>query len=76
MPMAVFALLAVNIVMAGAANTVAMKSATARQKKAMFAGGCFWCMEKPFERLDRVLSVTSGYAGTRTPNPDYGNAAP
>lgn len=41
--------------------------------KAMFAGGCFWCMEKPFEKLDGVLSVTSGYAGGSTKNPTYNN---
>lgn len=43
------------------------------QKKAMFAGGCFWCMEKPFEKLDGVVSATSGYAGGTTKNPTYQN---
>ncbi len=38
---------------------------------ALFAGGCFWCMEPPFEKIDGVLSVTSGYAGGRTKNPTY-----
>jgi len=42
-------------------------------RKAMFAGGCFWCMEKPFETLDGVISVTSGYAGGKTENPTYEN---
>ncbi len=41
--------------------------------KALFAGGCFWCMEKPFESLDGVISVTSGYAGGTTENPTYEN---
>jgi len=41
--------------------------------KALFAGGCFWCMEKPFETLDGVISVTSGYAGGTTENPTYEN---
>jgi peptide methionine sulfoxide reductase msrA/msrB len=40
-------------------------------EKALFAGGCFWCMEKPFEALEGVLSVTSGYAGGTTKNPTY-----
>ncbi len=40
---------------------------------AMFAGGCFWCMEKPFEKLDGVLSVESGYSGGSTTNPTYKN---
>ncbi len=43
--------------------------------KAIFAGGCFWCMEKPFEELDGVLSVVSGYTGGSSVNPDYGNYA-
>ncbi len=43
------------------------------QEKATFAGGCFWCMEKPFEALDGVLSVTSGYAGGTTKDPTYKN---
>jgi len=41
--------------------------------KATFAGGCFWCMEKPFEQLDGVISVVSGYAGGSTKNPNYKN---
>ena len=41
--------------------------------KALFAGGCFWCMEKPLESLDGVISVTSGYAGGSTENPTYQN---
>jgi peptide methionine sulfoxide reductase msrA/msrB len=40
---------------------------------ALFAGGCFWCMEKPFEQLDGVVSVISGYAGGKTENPTYQN---
>lgn len=38
---------------------------------ATFAGGCFWCMVKPFDRYDGVLSVTSGYTGGTTANPTY-----
>jgi peptide-methionine (S)-S-oxide reductase len=38
---------------------------------ATFAGGCFWCMEPPFEALPGVVSVTSGYTGGQTPNPSY-----
>ncbi|MHB8810791.1 MAG: peptide-methionine (R)-S-oxide reductase MsrB [Desulfobulbaceae bacterium] len=48
---------------------------TTTQQKALFAGGCFWCMEKPFEQMDGVLSVTSGYAGGTTTNPNYENYA-
>lgn len=38
---------------------------------ATFGGGCFWCVEAVFERLPGVKSVTSGYAGSPMPNPDY-----
>jgi methionine-S-sulfoxide reductase len=40
-------------------------------EKALFAGGCFWCMEPPFEKLDGVISVTSGYAGGSKVDPTY-----
>ena len=46
----------------------AQESATAR---AIFAGGCFWCMEKPFEALEGVVAVTSGYVGGSKDNPTY-----
>ena len=38
---------------------------------ATFAGGCFWCMEPPFDKLDGVVSTVSGYTGGLTPDPDY-----
>lgn len=38
---------------------------------ALFAGGCFWCMEKPFDQMEGVLSTTSGYAGGSVDNPSY-----
>lgn len=38
---------------------------------AIFAGGCFWCMEPPFEKLKGVYSVDSGYCGGSEPDPDY-----
>ncbi|GFO56763.1 peptide methionine sulfoxide reductase MsrA [Geomonas sp. Red276] len=40
-------------------------------QKATFAGGCFWCMEHPFDELPGVVSVTSGYTGGSTKNPTY-----
>lgn len=39
--------------------------------KAYFAGGCFWCMEKPYHTLDGVLSAESGYCGGDEENPAY-----
>lgn len=38
---------------------------------ATFAGGCFWCMEPPFDKLDGVLSTTSGYTDGHRKNPTY-----
>ena len=40
-------------------------------EKAYFAGGCFWCMEPPFEVLDGVIEATSGYMGGKIENPTY-----
>lgn len=38
---------------------------------ATFAGGCFWCMVTPFEEMDGVLGIVSGYIGGHTENPTY-----
>jgi peptide-methionine (S)-S-oxide reductase len=38
---------------------------------AVFAGGCFWCIEADFEKLPGVLDVESGYTGGHAPDPDY-----
>lgn len=46
-------------------------SATPDRMVATFAGGCFWCMEPPFDNLDGVISTTSGYTGGKTGNPTY-----
>lgn len=46
-------------------------SAEAREEKAIFAGGCFWCMEPPFDELEGVISTTSGYTGGHKANPTY-----
>jgi peptide-methionine (S)-S-oxide reductase len=40
-------------------------------KTVYFAGGCFWCMEESFEKIDGVLEVVSGYSGGTTENPTY-----
>ncbi len=47
------------------------KTSPAEMASAVFAGGCFWCMEKPFDELDGVRSTTSGYTGGRLENPTY-----
>ncbi|MBI5676076.1 MAG: peptide-methionine (S)-S-oxide reductase MsrA [Nitrospirae bacterium] len=45
--------------------------AAANLEKATFAGGCFWCMEHPFDQIPGVVSVTSGYTGGHKNNPTY-----
>ena len=40
-------------------------------EKVYFGGGCFWCMEESFEKLDGVIEVISGYSGGTTSNPTY-----
>lgn len=44
---------------------------SAETKTAVFAGGCFWCMEKPYDHIDGVISTTSGYTGGHVENPTY-----
>lgn len=51
-----------------ASATTSKKSDTA---VAIFAGGCFWCMEPPFDQTPGVISSTSGYTGGRVENPTY-----
>jgi len=47
------------------------KPAAPKTAFAVFAGGCFWCMEPPFDALDGVLATTSGYTGGHVENPSY-----
>jgi peptide-methionine (S)-S-oxide reductase len=47
------------------------KTDEAALSKATFAGGCFWCMEPPFDKLDGVISTTSGYIGGAEKDPTY-----
>jgi len=42
-----------------------------KTKTAVFAGGCFWCMESDFEKVDGVIEAISGYTGGSVPNPTY-----
>lgn len=49
----------------------APRQATGETATAIFAGGCFWCMEKPFDKLPGVRSTTSGYTGGKLRNPSY-----
>ena len=56
---------------ASAASAQTTAPAPAATAKATFAGGCFWCMEPPFDKLDGVISTTSGYTGGTKVNPTY-----
>src|SRR5512139_1093389 len=47
------------------------ETAVTRLEKATFAGGCFWCMEAPFDKLPGVISVTAGYTGGTVNHPTY-----
>lgn len=58
----------IPLVVAGLAFASPAKAETAT---AIFAGGCFWCMEKPFDVIDGVKSTVSGYIGGTTANPTY-----
>ena len=65
------AVLASALLAPGAWGQTPAPAAGAQLKKAAFAGGCFWCMQPPFDALDGVVSTTVGYAGGRTKNPTY-----
>jgi peptide-methionine (S)-S-oxide reductase len=53
------------------AQTAQTPPAPAGLAKATFAGGCFWCMEPPFDKLEGVISTTSGYTGGQKTAPSY-----
>lgn len=63
-----FAMLFLGATVLGNVSAQTPPAATA---KATFAGGCFWCMEPPFDKLDGVISTTSGYTGGTKINPTY-----
>ena len=67
----VVALLTVGVLLVGAQSPTASQANDGELKKATFAGGCFWCMEPPFDELDGVVSTTSGYTGGNKLRPTY-----
>jgi len=63
--------LSLFIMPALAANPTNTPSSDQQHETAIFAGGCFWCMEPPFDKLDGVISTTSGYTSGHKENPTY-----
>jgi peptide-methionine (S)-S-oxide reductase len=64
-------ILTVAIILAAATTRPDAQPADARSDRATFAGGCFWCMEPPFDELPGVISTTSGYTGGQKKDPTY-----
>jgi len=62
----------ITLAMSSTLLTLALFSATAKADIAVFAGGCFWCMEKDFESLAGVSEAVSGFTGGSAENPTYG----
>lgn len=61
---------AASIITLSLCSFVALNS-SAEEQTAVFAGGCFWCTESDFEKLDGVISAASGYIGGQLKNPTY-----
>ena len=62
---------AVIFLLLASAAQAAQSSGGAQAAKATFAGGCFWCMEPPYDELGGVISTISGYIGGTKKNPSY-----
>jgi len=75
--MKILLILAALALLVSCAQQTAVKVATedTSLKQAIFAGGCFWCMEHPFEELDGVHEVISGYTGGHDDTPTYGEVS-
>jgi peptide-methionine (S)-S-oxide reductase len=70
---AALSVLTAAVLLIGALNlqSTSRAAADATLGKAYFSGGCFWCMEEAFEKVEGVLSATSGYMGGTVANPSY-----
>ena len=62
---------AISLIVPWSVQSASQAAADPTLSKAYFAGGCFWCMDEAFEKVEGVLSATSGYMGGRVPNPSY-----
>jgi peptide-methionine (S)-S-oxide reductase len=63
--------LALSLWLGVLAGAVGQGAAPQKTATATFAGGCFWCVEADFDKVDGVISTTSGYTGGHTANPSY-----
>jgi len=66
-----YKILALTITASAVAATFGAKTADAATDTLIVAGGCFWCVEADFEKVDGVIEVTAGYTGGKTKNPTY-----
>ncbi|MCP5513269.1 MAG: peptide-methionine (S)-S-oxide reductase MsrA [Leptospiraceae bacterium] len=67
----IFSLLFLISLLLSVSDLISQSGSDKKTATATFAGGCFWCMEPPFDKTKGVLSTTSGYTGGRTINPGY-----
>ena len=61
----------ISLVLSGIVHAAAPSPGSTPTAKATFAGGCFWCMEPPYDELEGVTSTISGYIGGTKKNPTY-----
>jgi peptide-methionine (S)-S-oxide reductase len=59
------------LALAFAALTTPIAAQTPQTASVILAGGCFWCMEPPYDKTDGVIATISGYSGGKTANPTY-----
>lgn len=68
-------ILGLSLLVTGVSLSAQATKVESKLRYAMFAGGCFWCMEPPFEKLEGVKDVTSGFSGGEKDKPSYKEVA-